>query len=102
MIGDRIRGARVARGLTQHELAQKTGMCSMYISEIERGNKMPSLKSFIKIVEALGISADYVLRNELSSGGIYIYDELTKKLRGLTPQQRKTAADILNAYIQNL
>jgi len=36
------------------------------------------------------------------SGKEFVYDELTQKLDGLTPQQRKTAADILDAYIRNL
>ena len=32
----------------------------------------------------------------------FVYDELTQKLDSLTPKQRKTAADILDAYIRNL
>jgi len=31
-----------------------------------------------------------------------VFDEITNKLAGLTPQQRKTAADILDAYLRNL
>jgi hypothetical protein len=60
------------------------------------------LRSFIKIIEALDLSADYVLRDELSSGEHYIYDEITEKLKNLSPQQRKAASDILDAYIRNL
>ena len=74
----------------------------MYLGEIERGIKMPSMNIFIKLIEALDISADYVLRDELSSGKEYVFDEITKKLDNLTPQQRKTATDILDAYIRNL
>lgn len=74
----------------------------MYLGEIERGAKMPSLRSFIKIIEALDLSADYVLRDELSSGERYIYDEIAEKLKNLSPQQRKAASDILDAYIRNL
>ena len=57
---------------------------------------------FIRLVIALDISADYILRDELPSGRDYVFDELTKKLENLTPQQRKAAADILDAYIRNL
>jgi transcriptional regulator with XRE-family HTH domain len=74
----------------------------VYLGEIERGLKMPSLNSFIRITEALDVSADYLLRNELSSGRDFIYDEIAEKLQKLTPKQRKTAADILDAYIKNL
>ena len=50
----------------------------------------------------VGRCADYILRDELTSGKEYIYDEITQKLKNLTPKQRKTAADILDAYLQNI
>lgn len=102
ILGNRLRDIRIQKGHTQQALAQKANIGTVYLGEIERGLKMPSLNIFIKIVEALNVSADYVLRDELSSGGTYIFDEITDKLKNLTPQQRKTAADILNAYIKNL
>lgn len=101
-LGKRIREERRKRGYSQHELAKKANICVMYLSEIERGIKMPSLNSFIQIAEALEESADFLLRGELNSGQVYIYDEITQKLRDLTPAQRKAAADILDAYIKNL
>ena len=101
-LGKRIRDARNTAGYTREVLAEKAEMGAMYLGEIERGVKMPSMKSFVKIVEALDISADYILRNELSSGGDYVFDEVTQKLAKLSPQQRKTAVDILDAYLKNL
>ena len=74
----------------------------MYLGEIERGVKTPSLACFMKLVQCLDISADYILRDELPSGSTFICDEITQKLLDLTPQQRKTAADILDAYIKNI
>lgn len=102
ILGHRLRQSRIKKGYTQQELAQKADIGTVYLGEIERGLKMPSLNIFIKIIEALDISADYVLRDALSSGGTYIFDEITDQLKDLTPQQRKTAVDILNAYIKNL
>jgi transcriptional regulator with XRE-family HTH domain len=101
-LGNRIREARIKKQHTQQKLAEMAGISQMYLGEIERGAKMPSLRSFIKIIEALDLSADYVLRDELSSGEHYIYDEITEKLKNLSPQQRKAASDILDAYIRNL
>ena len=101
-LGSMIRKVRLMKGYTQEVLAEKADIGLMYYGEIERGVKMPSMKTFINIIEALEISADYILQNELSSGKEYVFDELTKKLEGLTPQQRKTASDILDAYIKNL
>ena len=101
-LGKRIRESRVKKGYTQQDLADRAEIGVVYISEIERGVKMPSLNIFIKIIDALDVSADYVLRDELSSGKEYICTEITEKLLMLTPRQRKTATDILNAYLNSL
>lgn len=101
-LGVKIRETRKRYGYTQEKLSEMAGIGTMYLGEIERGKKMPSLKIFIRILEALDVSADYILRNELDSGKAYVYDELTKKLEGLTPEQRKVAVDILDAYIKNI
>lgn len=101
-LGKMIREARLRKGYTQEVLAEKADIGLMYFGEIERGVKMPSMNVFVKIVEALEVSADYILQNEVSSGKEYVFDEMTKKLEKLTPAQRKAAADILDAYIQNL
>lgn len=101
-LGKTLRQARLEKGYSQHALAAKAGIGNVYLGEIERGLKMPSLNSFIKIIEAVDISADYILRGELTSGKEYIYDEIAQKMNNLTPQQRKTAGDILDAYLRNL
>ena len=101
-LGKRIRESRIKKGYTQQDLADRADIGAVYISEIERGIKMPSLNIFIKIIDALDVSADYILRDEISSGKEYICMEITEKLLVLTPSQRKTATDILNAYLNNL
>ena len=98
----KLREARLSKGYTQEVLAEKANISAMYLGEIERGGKMPSLNIFIKLVEALDISADYILRDELSCGKMFIFDEITNKLKDITPRQRKTAIDILDAYLKNL
>ncbi|MBE6964836.1 MAG: helix-turn-helix transcriptional regulator [Oscillospiraceae bacterium] len=102
VLGARIREARNKCKFTQEVLAEKADIGVMYLGEIERGIKMPSLNVFIRLVEALNISADYILRDELSSGRDFVFDELTAKLSPLTPKQRKAASDILDAFIRNL
>ena len=63
-LGKRIREARKQKALTQQQLAEALGITDVYISEIERGNKMPSIPLFIAFVEVLDISADYLLRDD--------------------------------------
>lgn len=101
-IGSRLREARNKVKLTQEQLAEKVGIGTTYISDIERGAKFPSLSLFIKIVDALGVSSDYILRGEIEAGKNCVYDDLTRKLDGLTPKQRLGVADLIDAYIKNL
>lgn len=102
VLGKKLRDIRQKKGYTQCALAERADIGNVYLGEIERGLKMPSLNIFIKLVEALDVSADYILRDELTSGKEYTYDELTQKLGNLTPKQRRIAADILDAYLRNL
>ena len=102
LFGSRVRETRKGLKLTQEELAEKADIGVVYLGEIERGLKSPSITVFAKLVQALDVSADYLLRDELPTGKEYVYDDLTKKLEGLTPKQRKTVIDIVDAYLNNL
>ena len=101
-IGSRLREARNIAKLTQEQLAEKVDIGTTYLSDIERGAKFPSFSLFIKIVNALGVSSDYILRGELEAGKNFVYDDITKKLDGLTPKQRLAVAELIDAYIKNL
>ena len=101
-IGARIREARGISGMTQEQLAEKVDVNTTYISDIERGAKFPSMALFIRLVNALDVSSDFILRGELNSGKTYVYDELTKKLENLTPQQRENVSVMIDAYLKTL
>ena len=57
-LGQKIRALRKERKQTLETLAEAADIGLVYLGEIERGIKMPSLKTFIKLVNALDVSAD--------------------------------------------
>ncbi len=61
-VGRRIRRVRKQRGLTQADLAEMTGLALPSLSSIENGHSKLLLISFVKIAEALQVSADDLLR----------------------------------------
>ncbi len=102
LFGQRVREQRKANGWTLEQFAEKAGLSPNYVGDIERGKKSPSLETFIRIVEVLGVSADALIRDSVASASHVADDELSSKLSQLTPKQKKAAVDILNAYIENL
>lgn len=65
--GDAVRAFRREAGLTQEQLADKTGLHVTYIAGIETGRRNPSLKTILSLAEGLGVSASELLRR--SEGG---------------------------------
>jgi len=61
-IGRRIRAARLARGMTGEELAEKIGSDKGSVSRVERGMAGLSVERLQRIAAALGIEAADLLR----------------------------------------
>lgn len=60
-IGDRLRAARAARGLSLRSLADRLGVSPSLISQVERGRAKPSVSTLYAIVTELGVSLDELL-----------------------------------------
>lgn len=58
---DRLRRAREARGLSQVDLAAKTGLQPAAVSHFETGQRSPSFENLRKLADALSLSVDYLL-----------------------------------------
>jgi len=66
-IGIRVQYYRTLNDMTQEELGEKTKTNRVHISNIERGEKTPSLELLIDIANALYISSDDLLAENLFS-----------------------------------
>ena len=51
--GRRLQGKRLERGLSQEELAHRSGLHRTYISQLERGLKSPSLATIYALASVL-------------------------------------------------
>lgn len=101
-MGDRIKDTRKKRGLTQENLAEKLDISVEYVSQIERGMKMPSMQIFIKLIEILDVSADYLLRDTVSTRNLYGDKQIGSRLERLTPKQRVALEALIDTYIEYL
>ena len=53
LFGRRLRELRLKRGMTQEALAEAAGTAGPYISDMERGLKVPSLTTMLRLALAL-------------------------------------------------
>lgn len=60
-MGDRLRAARQARGLSLRGLAERLGISPSLISQVETGRARPSVSTLYSIASELGISLDELL-----------------------------------------
>jgi transcriptional regulator with XRE-family HTH domain len=101
-MGDRIKEARKEQRLTQDQLAERLDVSVEFIGQIERGLKLPSMQVFVKLIEALHVSADYLLRDSVSTEQLFGDHALGRKIEGLTPKQRIALEALIDTYIQYL
>jgi transcriptional regulator with XRE-family HTH domain len=60
-MGDRLRQARVSRGLSLRGLAERLGVSASLISQVETGRAKPSVNTLYALATELGISLDTLL-----------------------------------------
>lgn len=53
LLGARIKSLRRGRGLTQEQVAERTGLSVNYLSRIERGLENPTLDTLLGLAKAL-------------------------------------------------
>ncbi len=53
VFGQQLRAMRLKRGLSQQTVAERCGSNYPYISELERGLKMPTLTMILRLASAL-------------------------------------------------
>jgi XRE family transcriptional regulator of biofilm formation len=54
-LGKRISAVRHEKGMTSEKLAYEAGISKGYLSDVENGNKLPSLKVLAKLGDVLGV-----------------------------------------------
>lgn len=100
-IGKNIRKFREIKKLRQEDLAEKTDLTTNYIGMIERGEKIPSLETFINILNSLGVSTDMVLSDVLDNGYTVKDSLLNEKLEKLVPEDRNRIYEVIDTMMKH-
>ena len=98
-MGFRLKKARTEQKLTYEELAEKSGVSSRYIKEIENHGNVPSLEKLGQLIRALHISADPFFYPTAPVDNLD-YRRLLVYLSQCTEEQITTILAIVEAYLR--
>ena len=95
LIGSRIKAVRANRGMSQADLAVKAAVSLPLISNIERGKTRMQLETFVKVAEALQVSADHLLRADVPEVRTIYQGELAEVLDGCSASEMEAILNIV-------
>lgn len=95
LIGQRIREIRISKGMTQNDLAFEAHISTSNVSDIELGKSKIWLTTFIKIVEALQVSADSILRADIPEVNELYRKEYSELLSDCSPAEIESIMQIV-------
>lgn len=101
-LGKKLKSYRAKCGWNLKECSEKIGISTRYLADIERGDKVPKLETFILILNTLNASADDVLQDSLATGYEAKSNDIIRKLQILDIVKRKQALDIFDCVISSL
>ena len=74
VVGDRIRLAREAAGISVRELARRVDVSASHVSQVERGLASFSVRSLYNVVSILGVSMDSLFEDAVTPAGSSVAD----------------------------
>lgn len=89
IIGQRIKQARLAKNLTQEDLAEQIDISVAFLSRVERGNSHINLKRLNQLCRLLDVSEGYILNGASSNSNNYLEQEFAQLLKSCSPEKQK-------------
>lgn len=94
-IGARVRKARMAKGLSQAQLAEALKISPPHMSNIETGKNAMNVTTLYQICELLDVSADWIVRSSSAEGKQYTSEEFEHIFSDCTPAESNALMSIL-------
>ena len=82
LISERIKSLRIARGLTQQEVADRIGFSSGVVSQWETGTRIPRPDSLIQLAEMFNVTVSYLVGDD-EEGAMDDLDDLRRVEKGV-------------------
>ena len=96
-IGTRIRISREALGLSQEALAERVQLNTSYLSQIERGMKVPSLEVLQRIASGLNTTLGEFLLEDEPATPAPLEREVARALESVPEERRQALLELIRA-----
>ncbi len=101
LLGKRLRHLRKARGLTQEQLGEKSGVDYKYLGGIERGERNPSTENLAKIAGGLGVRIHELFLFENETDDLCMLKErIDNLLKEANKKKVKTIYQVIEAILK--
>ena len=100
VIGSRIKKARLAKKLTQEDLAEQVNVSVAFLSRVERGSSHINLKRLNQICTLLDVSEGYILNGASSDSTEYLNKEFIELLKKCSPEKQKMIYNVAKAIAE--
>lgn len=87
LLGQRIRAARLAAGLSQEQLAEMVDLTSQHISHTEVASTKISLPALVKVANALHTSVDKLLSDNIHDSKPHLMEDVKTVFSDCDPDE---------------
>ncbi len=84
---------------TQEQLAEQCDLSLSYMGAVERGEKLPSLETFIKIANVLKVPSDRLLSGVLLVGNRIEASELYDAIANLSNEDQRRILNVVQTMV---
>ena len=100
-IGLRVKEARLAKHMTQQQLAEAAGISLSFLSNIENGRQAMQVLTLIDLADALSVSTDWLCR-DISQTGNPLTSAIETELSSCTPKEREAILQLVQSMKQSI
>lgn len=102
-LGERIQQRRQQHGFSQQYVSEKLNLSTSFYSRVERGEKVASLETLIRIANFFGFSLDFLLQDSLQKNvPEKLQTELAQIFTDKTPEQSNKLVNWLKMLSDNI
>ena len=101
VIGQRIKQARLAKNLTQENLAEQIDVSVAFLSRVERGSSHINLKRLDQLCGLLDVTEGYLLNGASNNSTNYLNKEFSELLKNCSPDTQKLIYNVAKVIVDS-